>query len=161
MGMVGLRRVWHWLTGRARRISGISTPFGGLQLRPWSNTSFGLAQDERQLKHEIWLLAGSEAYRAKDGARRLHEMVGQSRLRVIETYFAANPEMKRWVDRNIEAGTCTAAISELREKKEGFRQWRREHRARPAQPPERNPALGWLHQAALGGHTAARTGGGG
>jgi hypothetical protein len=56
------------------------------------DTSFSRAQDERQLMDEIRLLAGSEAYGAKDAARRLQEMTGQSRLQVIEAYFAANPE---------------------------------------------------------------------
>jgi integrase len=96
---------------------------------------------------EIRLLAGSEAYRAKDAARRLQEMTAQSRLQVIEAYFAANPEVKRWVDRNIEAGTCAAAVSELREKKE---EWRQEQRGEAVQRPERDPAFEWLREAARG-----------
>jgi hypothetical protein len=115
-----------------------------------SDTSFSRAQDERQLMDEIWLLAGSEAYSAKDAARRLQEMTGQSRLQVIEAYFAANPEVKRWVDRNIAAGTCAAAVSELRERKERFREWRQEEVGQAAPPPERDPAFEWLHQAARG-----------
>ena len=63
--MGGLRRAWHRLAEQARRITGFSTPFGGIQLRPPSDTSFSRAQDERQLMDEIWLLAGSEAYRAQ------------------------------------------------------------------------------------------------
>ena len=145
--MGGLRRVWHRLAEQARRITGFSTPFGGIQLRPPSDTSFSRAQDERQLMDEIWLLAGSEAYRAKDAARRLQEMTAQSRLRVMEAYFAANPEVKRWVDRNIEAGTCAAAVSELREKKE---EWRQEQRGEAVQRPERDPAFEWLREAARG-----------
>jgi hypothetical protein len=114
-----------------------------------SDPSFGRAQDERQLMDEIWLLAGSEAYGAKDAARRLQEMTGQSRLQVIEAYFAANPEVKRWVDRNIEAGTCAAAVSELREKKERFREWRQERRGGAAQR-EHDSAFEWLRLAAEG-----------
>jgi hypothetical protein len=148
--MGGLRRAWLRLTGR---IAGVSTFFGGLQLRPPSDTAFSRAQDERELMDEIWLLAGSEAYSAKDGARRMGELVGRSRLDVIETYFAANPEVRRWVDRNIEAGTCGAAVSELREKKQHFKQWQQERRGMPP-PRAHDPAFKWLNQAARG--TAAK-----
>lgn len=99
---------------------------------------------------EIWLLAGSEAYGAKDAVRRLQETTGQSRLQVIESYFAANPEMKRWVDRNIEARTCATAVSELREEKERFREWRQKRGGKSAPPPERDPAFEWLYEAARG-----------
>ena len=114
------------------------------------DTSFSRAQDERQLMDEIWLLAGSEAYGAKDAVRRLQEMTGQSRLQVLEAYFAANPEMKRWVDRNIEAGTCASAVSELRERKERFRERRQDQIGKAASPRKRDPAFEWLHQAARG-----------
>jgi hypothetical protein len=66
----------------------------------------------------------------------MRELVGLSRLDVIAWYFEENPEMKRWVDRNIEAGTCTDAVAEFRAKREDFRRWRQEQRedlpARPA-----------------------------
>jgi len=62
MGMGSLRRTWSWLAGQMRRITGFSTPFGGVQLRPLSDNSFGRAQDERELRDEIWLLAISEAH---------------------------------------------------------------------------------------------------
>ncbi len=96
--MGALRRVWSRLTDLLHRITGVSTPFGGEQLRPRPDTSFGRAQDERNLMDEIWLLAVSEAYGAKDATRHLQEMTEQSRLDVIQAYFAANPELKRWVD---------------------------------------------------------------
>ena len=130
------------VAAKAPRITGINTPIGGVQLAPRADTSFGRAQDERQLMDEIWLLAVSEAYGAKDGTRRLGEMAGQSRLQVIEAYFMANPEIKRWVDRNVESSTCAAAVSELQEKKEQLRQSR-------LTPPrrERDPAFDWMRQA--------------
>jgi hypothetical protein len=116
---------WNFIAKTLRRITGISTPVVGLQLSaPRPDTSFCRAQDEHHLMDEIWLLASSEAYIAKDGARRLQKMTGQSRLQVIEDYFAENPEIKRWVAWNIEVGTCADAISELREKKARFRQAR-------------------------------------
>ena len=77
-------------------------------------------------------------------------MTGRSRLDVIELYFGANPELKRWVDRNIEAGTCAAAVSELREEKERLRQWRQEQHGTPARRIEPDPAFEWLRQAAGG-----------
>ena len=61
----------------ARRITGISTPIGGVQLAPPApDTSFGRARDERELMEEIWCLALLEAYGAKDAARRLQGMMG-------------------------------------------------------------------------------------
>ena len=124
------RKCWESIAAKSRRVTGVSTPFFGVQLSPASapDTSFTRAQDERELLDKIWLLAVSEAYGAKDAARRMQEMTGQSRLEVVEAYFAANPEVRRWVDRNIEAGTCAAAVSELQEKMEGFRKWRQEQR---------------------------------
>jgi hypothetical protein len=110
----------------ARRITGISTPVGGVQFAPVPDTSFTRAQDERELRHEIWLLAVGEAYIAKDGVRRMQQMQGKSELQLVEDYLAEIPEIRRWLDRNIEAGTCAAAITELREKKERLRQARLE-----------------------------------
>ena len=92
----------------------------------------------------------TEAYGAKDGARRLQGMTGQSRLQVVEAYLAENPEIKRWVDRNIEAGTCAAAVSELREEKQRLRQWLEKQRGTTAPRLERDPAFEWLYQAARG-----------
>jgi hypothetical protein len=140
---IWFRKTRKVITSTAGRITGISTPIGGFQLAPASkfDTSFSRAQDERQLMDEIWLLAGSEAYGAKDGERRLQEMSVQSRIQVIDGYLAMNPEIKRWVDRNVEAGTCAAAVAELREKKERLRQ------SRLAPPrPERDPAFEWMRQ---------------
>jgi hypothetical protein len=156
--MSWLRKGKKTATGAARRITGISTPLGGVQLAPPApkpDTSFGRAQDERELMDEIWLLAVSEAYGAKDGARRMGEMAGRSRLDVIEMYFDENPEVKRWVDRNMKVGTCSAAVSELREKEQRYKQWQQERCGMP--PPQgRDPAFEWLHQAARG--TAAKRG---
>jgi hypothetical protein len=151
--MSWLRKGKKTAAGTVRRITGISTPLGGVQLAPPAptpDTSFGRAQDERELLDEIWFQAVSEAYGAKDAARRLQEMQGQTRLAVIESYFGANPEIKRWADRNIDAGTCAAAVSELREKREQFQQWKQEQRGKEAPPVPRDPAFDWLRQAARG-----------
>lgn len=121
------KKGWKVATQFARRITSINTPVGGIQLSaPACDTSFARAQDERELRYEIWLLAVQEAYIVKDRARRMQEMQGKSELNLVEDYLVANPEMRRWVDRNIELGTCAAAIADLREKKERFRQARLE-----------------------------------
>ena len=101
--------------------------------------SFDRAKDERELMDEIWLLAGSEAYRA----HRMHAIMGRSRPEVMAWYFAENPEIKRWVDHSIEAGTCADAIAELRAKKEEFRRWLHEQRE-DLPMPERNPDFAWM-----------------
>ena len=63
------KKRWKAVTRTARRITGISTPVGGIQLSaPAPDASFARAQDERELRREIWLLAVQEAYIAKDGA---------------------------------------------------------------------------------------------
>jgi len=113
------KKRWKAVTRTARRITGISTPVGGIQLSA-PDASFARAQDERELRREIWLLAVQEAYIAKDGARLMQAMQGKSELQLVEDYLRVNPELHRWVDRNIEFGTCAAAITELREKKEEF-----------------------------------------
>jgi hypothetical protein len=78
------------------------------------------------------------------------EMQGRSALDVIEMYFRENPELKRWFERNIDSGTCGAAVAELREKKERLRQSREEQRHTLAPPVEPDPAFEWLRQAARG-----------
>jgi hypothetical protein len=103
--------------------------------------SFDRAKDERELMDEIWLQAGFEAYRV----HRMHEIVGRSRLDVIAWYFAENPEYKRWVDRNIEAGTCADAVAELRAKNEEFRRWLQEQRE-DLPPHEPNPDFAWMYE---------------
>jgi hypothetical protein len=101
--------------------------------------SFDRAKDERELMDEIYLLAGSEAYRGQ----RMHAIVGRSRPEVIAWYFAENPEIKRWVDHSIEAGTCADASAGLRAKKEEFRRWLHEQRE-DLPRPERNPEFAWM-----------------
>jgi hypothetical protein len=56
-----------------------------------------------------------------------------------------NPEIKRWVDRSIEAGTCADAKAELRSKNEEFRQWLHEQRE-DLPMPERNPDFDWMDE---------------
>jgi hypothetical protein len=101
--------------------------------------SFDRAKDEREFMDEIWLQSGIDAYRG----HRMREVVGLSRLDVIAWYFAENPDITRWVDRNIEAGTCTDAVAELRAKREEFRRWRQEQREGMPRP-ERNPDFAWM-----------------
>lgn len=138
----------------ARRISGFSvaTPVGGagLQLYPSSDNSFSRAQDERELRDEIWQMAVREAYGAKDGERRLQKMVSTDRLQVIEAYFAEQPEIRDFVDRNIKAGTCADAVKELRAKRDHLRKSLQDQRGKVDPPPLRDPAMEWLRQAAAG-----------
>ena len=107
--------------------------------KPKYADSFDRAKDERELMDEIWLLAGSEAYRGN----RMRAIVGRSRLEVIAWYFAENPEFERWVDRSIEAGTCADAIVELRAKKEE-RQLHEQREDLPTREP--NPDFAWMDE---------------
>jgi hypothetical protein len=143
-----IKKNWKGAAPTARRITGVSTPIGGVQWSPPVDTSFGRAQDEWELRHEVYLLAAEEAYRAKDGERRLLELMVPE-VQAVEMYLAENPETRRWVDRNIEAGTCAAAVVELRKMKEQFRQARL---AELGDVPrrERNPEFDWMRQAAAG-----------
>jgi hypothetical protein len=131
-----------------RRITSINIPIGGVQWSLPIDASFGRAQDEWELRREIYLWAGIEAYGAKDGARRLGELMVPE-VHAVEKYLAMNPEMRRWVECNIEAGTCGAAVAELRNKKEQFRQARLvELGDVPKRKP--NPEFDWMRQAAQG-----------
>lgn len=138
-----------------RRIKGVSLFGAGLQFEPSQDTSFGRAQDEWELRHEIYLLAGIEAYAAKDGARRLGELMVPE-VQAVEKYLAENPEMRRWAERNIEAGRCAAAVAEVRKRKEQFQQARS---AELGDVPRRipNPELDWMRQAARGLRTPLRS----
>ena len=54
-----------WKAGGSllRRVKALDTPWGGIQLfEPAPDLSFARAQDEWELRHEIYLLAGIEAY---------------------------------------------------------------------------------------------------
>lgn len=125
------------LRGLARRVTGISTPLGGIQLAPptsvapMADNSFKRVQDERALMDDIWQVAVSEAFGAKDASRRMQELSGLSRDQVIETYLATQPELRRWVIRNIDAGTCAIAIQQLRERRDEMQQERAEQRRLP------------------------------
>jgi hypothetical protein len=109
--------------------------------KPKYANSFDRAKDERELMDEILLLVGSETYRGN----RMRAIVGRSRLEVIAWYFEENPEFKRWVDRNIEVGTCADAIVELRAEKEEFRRRLQEQREDlPTRQP--NPDFAWMDE---------------
>ncbi len=132
-----------------RRVRAVNTPWGGVQLsEPAPDISFARAQDEWELRHEIYLLAAAEPRCAKDGERRLRELM-MPEVQAVEMYLAENPETRRWVERNIQAGTCAAAVAELRKKKEQFR---RARLAKLGDVPrrERNPEFDWMRQAAAG-----------
>jgi hypothetical protein len=144
----GLEDPWKFAAGIVRRIRGINLFGAGVQFEPSQDTSFSRAQDEWELRHEIYLLAGIEAYAAKDGARRLSELMVPE-VQAVEKYLAENPEMRRWVERNIEAGTCASAVAELRKRKEQSRQARlAELGDAPRRKP--NPEFDWMRRAARG-----------
>ncbi len=143
------KKGWQAAGSILRRVRSINTPWGGVQLSdPAPDLSFARAQDEWELRHEIYLLAGIEAYAAKDGARRLGELMVPE-VQAVEKYLAENPETRRWVERNIEAGACAIAVAELRMRKEEFRQARLAERGDlPRRVP--NPEFDGLRQAARG-----------
>jgi hypothetical protein len=143
------KKGWKAARSMLRRVRGINTAWGGVQLsEPAPDLSFARAQDEWELRHEIYLLAGIEAYAAKDGARRLGELMVPE-VQAVEKYLAENPETRRWVERNIEAGTCASAVAELRKRKEEWRQARLTERGDvPRREP--NPEFDWMRQAARG-----------
>jgi hypothetical protein len=116
------------ITGFFSRLTGFSILNFGAQWAPRVDTSFRRAQDERALMDEIWNLAVSEAYCAKDAHRRMQELVGLSREGVIETYLTQQPELKRFVDRSVEAGACTAALRQLQERRQEMTLERAEQR---------------------------------
>jgi hypothetical protein len=143
------KKGWKAAASILRRVRAINTPWGSVQLsEPAPDLSFARAQDEWELRHQIYLLAGIEAYAAKDDARRLGELMVPE-IQAVEKYLAENPEMRRWVERNIEAGTCATAVAELRKRKEEFRQARLAERG-DVPRREFNPKFDWMHQAARG-----------
>jgi hypothetical protein len=139
-----------------RRIKGMSLFGASVQFEPSQDTSFTRAQDEWELRHEIYLLAGIEAYAARDGGRRLRELMVPE-VQAVQHYLAQNPEMVRWVERNIQAGTCASGVAELRERKEQFRQARSAEQG-DVPKRERDPEFDWFRQAAAGGGMDSRTG---
>jgi len=137
-----------------RHIKSITLPIwlggGGIQFEaPPEDTSFGRAQDERELRDELYLQAGIEAYSANDGGRRLRELA-LSKLQAVEKFLAENPEMRRWFERNLDAGTCAAAVAELRKRREQFRQARLSELGGAPMRQTPNPEFDWLRQAARG-----------
>jgi hypothetical protein len=101
--------------------------------------SFDQVLDERKLMEEIWFLAGDDAYHRS----LMHLLQGLSRNDVIEWYFKEFPEMRRFVDRHIEAGTCAAAVTELRIRQEEVRQRRQEQRG-ATKPTPTKAGPDWL-----------------
>jgi hypothetical protein len=131
------KRGWKTAASILPRVKAVSTPLGGVQFsEPAPDVSFVRAQDERELRREIYLLAGIEAYGAKDAVRRLEELMVPE-LQAVEKYLAENPEMRRWVERNIEAGTCANAVAELCKRKEEYRQARLAERGVGTRTPGR------------------------
>ena len=138
-----IRRLIAPISRRVRAIH-IKAGVAEIELSPVSDTSFTRAQDEWELRHEIWLLAGEEAYRAKDGGRRLQELQVPE-VQAVENYLAENPEMRRWVECNIKAGTCAAAVAELRNKRRQFR-LARLREIGELQRRKTNPEFDWMRQ---------------
>lgn len=104
------------------RVSGIT--FYGFGIRFASvpsptDTSFKRAQNERLLMDKIWMMATTEAY----VARQAQKLTG-SRDHVIDAFFSEQPELKRFVERNIEAGTCHEALLQLNRQTDAVRQER-------------------------------------
>ena len=109
------------------RISGITFQGFGVQFaseHPPVDTSFKRAQDERLLMDKIWMMATTEAYVALQAQK-----LNGSRDHVIEAFFSEYPELKRFVDRNIEAGTCHEALLQLDKQTDAVRQERARLRA--------------------------------
>ncbi len=104
------------------RVSGITFQGFGVQFAsayPPPDTSFKRAQDERLLMDKIWMMATTEAY----VARQAQKLSG-SRDHVIDTFYSEQPELKRFVDRNIEAGTCHEALLQLNRQTDAVNQER-------------------------------------
>lgn len=104
------------------RLSGIIFRGFGVQfaLAPSPpDTSFKRTQDERLLMDKIWMMATTEAY----VARHAQKLSG-SRDQVIDAFFSEQPELKRFVERNIEAGTCHEALLQLNRQTDAVRKER-------------------------------------
>lgn len=121
----------------------------GVQLEPSQDTSFGRAQDERELRDVLYLQALIEAYAANDGGRRIRELT-LPKLQAVEKYLAENPEMQRWAERNIQAGTCAAAVADLRKLREQFRRAKLAERGGAPRLRTPNPEFEWLRETARG-----------
>ena len=65
---------------------------------------------ENGLDHELWLLAGAEAYRRPP----VLEMMGWSRKETIEWYLGEHPKLAEWIRRHVNDGTRASPVLELR-----------------------------------------------
>jgi hypothetical protein len=59
--------------------------------------SIAALQAENGLWAELWLIALSDAYSAKDSRRRLREIDSLSHREAAKVWFRYNPGMKEWV----------------------------------------------------------------
>jgi hypothetical protein len=145
---------WKAIASILRRIKGVGLLGASVQFEPSQDTSFTRAQDERELRHEIYLVAGIEAYAAMDGGRRLRELM-LPELQAVQHYLAENPEMARFVERHIQAGTCAVGVAELREWKQKYRQARLAERGELPKR-EHDPEFDWMRQFAAGSTMSSR-----
>jgi hypothetical protein len=90
-------------------------------------------QAENGLWYRLWQVAVDEAYNSKDAKRRCDEISGLPERAVVAMYFGYHPEMKRWAEANMTAGTCEAALAELHKRLQNTHRVRAEQRAVQAQ----------------------------
>lgn len=81
-------------------------------------------EDFLKLSDMIRLLAISEASEANDSARRLKEIQNIPPHKVVQLYLDENPEVRRFVERHIEARTCSFGARDLRTKMAEFGRWK-------------------------------------
>ncbi len=86
-------------------------------------------QAENGLWNCLWQVALDEAYNSKDAKRRFDEISGLPERAVVEMYFGYHPEMKRWAEEHMMAGTCEAAVTELQKQLQSTHRVRAEQRA--------------------------------
>lgn len=75
----------------------------------------------------------------------MHLVQGRSRSEVIGWYFGEYPEIRRFVDRHIEAGSCAEAVAELRSAREKRHRWLLEQHG-DIPTPERNSDFDWMDE---------------
>jgi hypothetical protein len=98
--------------------------------------SFNRVREERELADEIFILAGADAYRRNI----MHLLQGLPRAKVIDWYYSEYPEIQRYVERHIEAGTCAVAVVELRS------EVAKTYPPSPAPEQPRNPDSEWMDE---------------
>jgi hypothetical protein len=98
--------------------------------------SFNRVREERELADEIFTLAGGDAYRRN----LMHLVQGLPRAQVLDWYYSEYPEMRRYVEQHIEAGTCMDAVRELQS------EIAKTSPQQPSQDRRREPGLEWMDE---------------